>query len=309
MKILIELPTWLGDSVMATPAIDNIVNFYGDAEITLIGSSASTEALKYNPNVSSVIVLSKQYSDLFRISKELGEFDIFFSFRSSFRSKIFKLLVRSNSKYQFQKYKYQNIHQVEKYNNFVNKCLKVNFAANKLNISQKAKLIYKESKPVLGINPGASYGQAKRWYPEKFASVAAKLSDKYDILIFGGPAERNISADIEKILLEKKISNYRNLTGKTNISELIDLISSLDLFITGDSGPMHIAASFEIPTVSIFGPTRSDETSQWMNPQSIIVKKNLECQPCMQRICPLGHHKCMKLVEVSDVLDAIKRLK
>ena len=82
----------------------------------------------------------------------------------------------------------------------------------------------------------------------------------------------------------------------------------LDLFLTGDSGPMHIAASFNIPTVSIFGPTKDEETSQWMNPQNIIVKKNLECQPCMRRKCPLGHHDCMKLIKTNEVLNAIKLL-
>ena len=80
----------------------------------------------------------------------------------------------------------------------------------------------------------------------------------------------------------------------------------MDLFLTGDSGPMHIAASFSIPTVSIFGPTKDDESSQWMNPKSKIIKKNLECQPCMKRKCPLGHHKCMKLIKPNEVLNAIK---
>ena len=92
-----------------------------------------------------------------------------------------------------------------------------------------------------------------------------------------------------------------------NIKELITQISKLDLFITGDSGPMHLAAAFQVPTVTIFGPTKDKETSQWMNENSLIVKKNLECQPCMKRSCPLKHHNCMKLVEASDVLAAIKK--
>ena len=63
-----------------------------------------------------------------------------------------------------------------------------------------------------------------------------------------------------------------------------------------------------IPTVSIFGPTNYHETSQWMNNKSIIVKKNLECQPCMKRTCPLKHHNCMKLIDTSEVLEAVNRL-
>ena len=85
-------------------------------------------------------------------------------------------------------------------------------------------------------------------------------------------------------------------------------ILALDLFITGDSGPMHLSGAYNIPTVSIFGPTNHHETSQWMNNKSIIVKKNLECQPCMKRTCPLKHHNCMKLIESSEVLEAVNRL-
>jgi heptosyltransferase-2 len=71
---------------------------------------------------------------------------------------------------------------------------------------------------------------------------------------------------------------------------------------------MHVAAAFEVPTVAIFGPTKDDETSQWMNEKSLIVKKNLDCQPCMKRTCPLGHHDCMKLIKAVDVLDSVKSL-
>ena len=99
-----------------------------------------------------------------------------------------------------------------------------------------------------------------------------------------------------------------NLSNKTSISELASQIKGLDLFITGDSGPMHLAAAFQIPTVAIFGPTKDSETSQWLNEKSMIVKKNLECQPCMKRSCPLKHHNCMKLVEASDLITAINHL-
>ena len=71
---------------------------------------------------------------------------------------------------------------------------------------------------------------------------------------------------------------------------------------------MHIAASFQVPTVAIFGPTRDDETSQWKNDKSIIVKKDLDCQPCMKRNCPLKHHNCMNLIKAVDVLKAVRSL-
>ena len=310
MKILIELPTWLGDCVMATPAIENIVNFDNDVEITFIGSFVAIEAMKNHQKVFKTVVLDKKYGVLYKITRELGEFDAFFSFRSSLRTKFLKFLISAKNKYQFDKNKYQHRHQVEKYNDFINDSLKSNFPAGKLVLhADNLKLsINNSSLPILGINPGASYGSAKRWHPEKFARVASELSGQYDIVIFGGEDEVDIVMDIEKLLLEKSVKNYQNLAGKTTIPELINHISHLDLFITGDSGPMHVAAAFEVPTVAIFGPTKDDETSQWMNEKSLIVKKNLDCQPCMKRTCPLGHHNCMNLIKAVDVLDSVKSL-
>jgi heptosyltransferase-2 len=306
MKLLIELPTWLGDCIMATPAIENIVNFHNDVEITFIGSFVSIEAMKYNQKVVKTLVLSKKYTDLYKISQELGGFDAFLSFRSSMRSKILKFLISAKSKYQFDKNKYINCHQVEKYNNFANDSFGINSEPRELTLCKQNQSSDSNQKAILGINPGASYGSAKRWYPEEFAKVAGELSSQYDIVIFGGPSEIGIANDIEKILAENGVRNYQNIAGKTSISELIDEISNLSLFITGDSGPMHVAAAFQIPTVSIFGPTKDDETSQWMNEKSIIVKKNLYCQPCMQRTCPLKHHNCMKLIKAIDVLNSVR---
>ena len=308
MRILIELPTWLGDAVMSTPAIENLVNYYDESEVILIGSFISIEALKNHPRISNTYVIRKKYTSLYKISKKLGQFDIFFSFRSSFRSKFIKLLISSKKKFQFDGNRYQNRHQVEKYNDFVNDNLNTNFHPGKLIVHQSFKLLNNNSKPIVGINPGASYGNSKRWYPQKFAQVATELSHKFDILIFGGLNEKNIAADIEKLLIENNVLNYQNLAGNTNISELINQISNLDLFITGDSGPLHLAASFKVPTVAIFGPTRNKETSQWMNDKAVIVKKKLDCQPCMKRICPLKHHNCMKLIKSVDVLSAIDSL-
>ena len=305
MKILIELPTWLGDTVMATPAIENLVSHFNNVEITLLGSFVSIAAFKNHPKVLKTYVLDKQYINLYKTLKDFDEFDVFLSFRSSLRSKFIKFYISSKSKYQFDKKKYIKGHQVEKYNNFINDSLNINTFAGKLILHTKEKNTDGKNK-LLGINPGASYGSAKRWYPKEFAKVAIDLSSQYDIIIFGGPNEKDIAKDIEKYLIEKGVENYKNLAAQITINELITQISNLDLFITGDSGPMHLAAAFQIPTVAIFGPTKDNETSQWMNEKSMIVKKNLDCQPCMKRACPLKHHNCMKMVVASDVLRAVK---
>mgnify|MGYP006186384349 CR=1 FL=1 len=314
MRILIEIPTWLGDAVMSTPAIENLLNQYNQPEITLIGSFSSVEMLRNHPKVKKIIFLNKNYLKMYKTAKDLGNFDVFFSFRSSLRAKLFKLLVSSNIKYQFENIKNQNIHQVEKYNDFINLSLNINNLPEGLIIHHEKSVkkeisdLYISQDLTLGINPGASYGSAKRWYPDEFADAASKLSKKYNIIIFGGNSEENIALDIEKLLIKKGISNYKNLAGRTSISELVEHISNLDLFITGDSGPMHIAAAKQVPTVSIFGPTRVQETSQWLNKKSLIVKKDLDCQPCMNRTCHLKHHNCMKYIKSEEVLIAVDTL-
>jgi heptosyltransferase II len=304
MKILIELPTWLGDSIMATPAIENLLNSFNNPEVTLIGSYVAIEAIKNHPKVVKTYVLDKKYVNFYRIIKSFGKFEIYFSFRGSLRSKCMSLFILAENKYQFDKNKYNKGHQVEKYNNFVNDNLRVVSTPGKLILHLDKKNVV-EGKKLLGINPGASYGSSKRWYPEEFAKVAVDLSKHFDIIIFGGPGEKEIALDIENFLIKKSVTNYQNLADKTSVQELIDQISNLDLFITGDSGPMHIAAVFKIPTISIFGPTQDNETSQWQNKKSIIIKKNLTCQPCMKRNCPLGHHNCMKLIKAREVLSAV----
>jgi len=306
MKVLIELPTWLGDTIMATPAIENLVSLFNNLEITLIGSDIAIEALKNHPNVSKTYVLEKNYLNLFKTLKGFIEYDIFLSFRGSFRTKFMKFCISSKKNYQFDKKKYSSGHQVEKYNNFISAVMKNTLVPGKLNLHTNTVKSHSKNK-ILGINPGASYGSSKRWYPKEFAKVAMELSSDYDIIIFGGAREKNIATDIENYLIKEGVTNYQNLSAQTSIHDLITHISNLDLFITGDSGPMHIAAAYQIPTVSIFGPTNDNETSQWMNEDNIIVKKNLNCQPCMKRVCPLKHHNCMKLIIASDILNAVKQ--
>jgi len=305
MKLLIELPTWLGDTVMATPAIENLVNHFSNVEITLLGSTVSIGTLRNHPNVIKTYILDRKINNLYRTVKNLGGFDLFISFRSSFRSKFVKFFITADKKYQFDASKYDKDHQVEKYNNFINDAMSINNPTGKLLLHIKKKKKIGKNK-LLGINPGASYGSAKRWYPKEFADLAYNLSDQYDIVIFGGKEEKDIAADIEQYLIQKGVNNYQNLADSLTIQELISEIANLDLFVTGDSGPMHLAAAFQVPTVSIFGPTNDKETSQWMNSKSMILKKDLECQPCMRRTCPLNHHNCMKQIKASDVLGAVK---
>ena len=303
-KILIEVPTWLGDCVMTTPALENIIKAYPNVKITIFGAFVSTAIFEEHPNVESIILdKSKKASSrlkwIYNIAKELGEFDATLTFRKTLFSKLFIWFTKAKTKGYYKRYTKETIHQAIRYNDFVNKTFQLDSKTEDLKIYFEP---FKYDKPTLGINPGASYGSAKRWYPKKFAEVAKELSSKYDIVIFGGPAEVDMANDIEAELQKENLA-CENIAGKTSIKELCQKIGGLDLFVTGDSGPMHVAAAFKVPTVAIFGPTKDKETSQWMNPQGVIVKKEMECSPCMKRVCPLKHHECMKFIEAKDVLD------
>jgi len=308
-KILIEVPTWLGDCIMTTPAIENIIKAYPSIQITIFGAFVSTAIFKEHPNVEKIVLDDSKKAPsrlkwIYNTAKELGEFDATLTFRRTFFSRLFIWFTKAKTKGYYKRYTKEVIHQAIRYNDFINKTFKLKREAQDLKIYFEP---FKYDKPTLGINPGASYGSAKRWYPEKFAKVASELNNKYKIVIFGGPAEVDIARDIELALLEKGVM-CKNIAGTTNIKELCQKIGGLDLFVTGDSGPMHVAAAFKVPTVTIFGPTKDKETSQWMNPRGVIVKKEMECSPCMKRTCPLKHHECMKFIEAEDVLEKVENL-
>jgi len=316
VKIFIEIPTWLGDAVMATPAIENIVQTYPSAKLTIFGSFVSTKLFLEHPNVNNIIIdnsksKGNRYKNLFKLAKKEKKFDLAISFRKNFTTKFLLYFIDAKKKFYYKRFdKKLKTHQVIRYNDFINRSLKTNTKPQKLKIYQN--LEKKEStKKILGINPGATYGSAKRWYPAEFAKVAIVLSKYYDIKIFGGPSETEIAGDIEKSLVKSGVNNYENLAGKTSVEELIENISNLDLFITNDSGPMHVAAAFDVPTVCIFGPTRHNETNQWQNTHEMLLRKEMECSPCMKRVCPLKdekeNHACMKLITAQDVLERLQQ--
>ena len=306
MKLLIELPTWLGDTVMTTPALENLFLNFKDAKVTIVGSYVSTEVIKAHPRINKIYIdNTKQKSmrliNVYKLAKEIGKHDLALSFRSHFYSKL--LLYLTDTKKRFIYDGRFNGHQVEKYQAFINTITKKDDVPCELKLYYNAN---KYNKPTIGINPGATYGSAKRWYPKKFAKVAVELGKKFDIVIFGGPAEVDIANDIEVMIRKDGVKNITNLAGKTSIGELVSFVAGLKLFITGDSGPMHIAAAYQVPTVAIFGPTNHKETCQWKNPKSLMVRKELECSPCMKRTCPIKTHECMKEITTKDVLETIK---
>lgn len=318
MTILVILPNWLGDAVMATPAIEALCNVYPDAQLTLVGSYVSIEALKHHPKcvrhyVDETKKEGNRFLNSYRFAHELGVHDMAITFRNQLHSSLLlfwngtpitagrsswhsTLLLRHAIK------PVHPSHLVEQYRDIAQSLSSVPLVIGNLKLHIPP---HRYTRPTLGINPGATYGSAKRWYPEKFAEVARAYSDRYEIILFGGPNEVAMANDIESRLSGVYITN---LAGKTSVQELCSFIGGLDLFITNDSGPMHVAAAYGVPTVAIFGPTRHLETSQWMNEKSVIVRHDMECAPCMKRECPLGHHECMKSITSDEVIEAVKKL-
>lgn len=322
MKILIILPNWLGDAIMATPAIELLAKSYPNARFTFVGSYVSIEALKHHPLCEKAIVdetkkAKNRFVATYKLAKELGEFHLAVSFRNQIHSSL--LLRFTNTVLCIARKSWHSMFLLSHTPAIsTNQHLAIQYAKLAMidndnytdEMTPLALYIPAEKfdKPRLGINAGATYGSAKRWYPEKFAQVGAAFSDKFDIIIFGGPGEVEMANEIEENLKLANVSNYTNLAGKTNIKELCANIAGCSLFITNDSGPMHVAAAYQVPTVAIFGPTKHKETSQWMNEKSKIVRHDMDCAPCMKRECPLKHHECMTSITASEVIQAVKEL-
>jgi len=153
--------------------------------------------------------------------------------------------------------------------------------------------------PVIGISPGAAYGNAKRWLPERFAEVARTFQPlSAAVLVFGSASERPLCEEVAGSLLRSHIE-ARNLAGQTTLREFIDLAAACRLFLTNDSGAMHVASALAVPTVAIFGAT-DDATTGPTGPLARVVREHAECSPCLLRDCPIDH-RCMTRVTADKV--------
>lgn len=333
MKVFINLPTWLGDSVMASVALKLIFSHFQSidkkAKFVLYGSFVACELFKACDNVEICVQTPKKkgfvgmwerFKDFYKLAQNWGKFDYAFSFRSAFSAKFILLMLNAKHKFIFDKKQNKDAHQVLKYLAFIENALDIKATNSELFLpmpafkdlqakEQKAllnKFTLNIDKKLLGINAGAKYGLAKCWEKEYFAQVALEFSKTHQILLFGTSTEQEICNDIA-IWLDKNGVKAHNLCSKTSIKELCELISALHLFISNDSGAMHIAAVYKTPTIAVFGPTRFTQTSPWQNENAKLVHLNLPCMPCMKRICPLKHHACMKELKPELVISAAKQ--
>lgn len=303
MKILINLPTWLGDGVMASPAIMAIYEHFKGSSFVLYGSYASCCLYKNMPNTSLLLEdKSKRYSNMLKNRKKYS-FDLAISFRSALSSRLLLHILRVEKRVFFNKRANVNLHQCEQYLLFIKGVL------NKTDIKDDLSLPINPGKRlnILAIAPGAKYGSAKRWKAQYFIQVARHFAKDKRVILLGSKDEKDLCEKIASTLKDEGLK-VKNLCMKTSINSLAKWLGKASLLITNDSGPMHLAAVYKTPTVAIFGPTSYHKTSPFKNENAIIVHLKLFCMPCMQRVCPLKEHKCMDDLKPQVVIKAAEKL-
>lgn len=155
-------------------------------------------------------------------------------------------------------------------------------------------------KPLVLLNPGAYFGSAKRWFIDRYAVLADRLVQdrSAQIVIIGSADERRIAERISALMR----ATPAIMTGATDLATLMGMLSIAQLFITNDSGPMHLAAALDTPQIALFGSTDEIATGPHSR-KARVIHKHVECSPCLLRECPLGL-RCFKAIEVDEVYEA-----
>lgn len=165
--------------------------------------------------------------------------------------------------------------------------------------------------PVIGFNPGAAFGPAKQWPVDKFAKLAELICEHYGesgcvIMVFGTEADTDAA---KRICSSSARTSYHvlDMTGKTDLKQAMSLIKCCDAFVTNDSGLMHVAAGLNTPSIAIFGSTDHIATGPYSD-TSIILRRQIECSPCLQSHCPKGHLRCLESISPQDVYEDLARM-
>jgi heptosyltransferase-2 len=335
-SILVRATNWLGDAVMTTPALGALRVGFPAARITLLATPLVAELFSPHEWLDEVLVFERSgrhrgARGRLRLAAELRRrrFDLAVLFPNSFDAALVAWLARIPQRLGYAtdgrrlllthpvpvSCQEPDVHQS---GNYLALLAQAGIAAGPC--PQRLTVIQAESAGiasrlqaagigptdcVIGINPGATYGSAKRWYPERFAAVADELAARWGahVVLTGGPDEAAIAADIARQLSRPCL----NLAGQTRVRELMALIKRCDFFITNDSGPMHIAAALEVPLVAVFGPT-DHATTYPLGSRTVLVRGEADCAPCLLRECPTDHC-CMTSVTPAMVIAAAQRLK
>ncbi|MES1986712.1 MAG: lipopolysaccharide heptosyltransferase II [Pseudomonadota bacterium] len=157
------------------------------------------------------------------------------------------------------------------------------------------------SSRILGLCPGAEYGEAKRWPAEYYAEVAREALNKgWQVWLFGSDKDVMVTS----VINQQTGNHCLNLGGKTKLGDAIDLMSLCDTVISNDSGLMHVAAALDKKLIAIYGSSNPHHTPP-MQPDAVVEYLGLDCSPCFQRVCPLQHLNCLKLIKPSSIIQFI----
>jgi heptosyltransferase-2 len=160
---------------------------------------------------------------------------------------------------------------------------------------------------IIGVSPGAAFGGAKRWLPERFSESAVRLARELEgtVAVFGTPDEAALASRVADSVAAQSIPVV-NVAGRTSLRDFIDMAAACRLFLTNDSGSMHVASALGVPTVVVFGPTDEHATGPAGHAYAI-VREPVECAPCHRRECPIDH-RCMTRVSADQVAEAALKI-
>jgi heptosyltransferase-2 len=334
--LLVRAVNWLGDAVLTTPALSAVREAFPAARIVLAARHPVAELFRHHPDVDEILVYDKAgthsgAAGMLRMAAELRRrrFDAALLFQNAFDAALLAFLagVPERSGYATDGRRVLltrgipvteeilRLHHAEYYLRLVAEigiprpgepALKLNVVPQERESMRErlASLGVPEGKGILGVNPGATYGSAKRWFPDRFAAVADALSEEWgtSVVLMGSAPERPLAEEIEAAMRRTPL----NLAGRTTVRELMALLSLCSFLVTNDSGPMHIAAALGVPLAAIFGPTDWRTTSPWTD-KARIVRVGVDCSPCMLRECNRGH-ECMLGVTAEMVVAAAREI-
>ena len=326
-KILVMGPSWVGDMVLAQSLFKQLKIDQPDCQITVAAPAWTLPLLERMPEVSQAIALPFKHGDLalkerFKLGRQLSSqgFTQAILLTNSLKSAILpwaaKIPVRTGFKGELRYGLVNDMRPLDKtilkktVERFValgrpkNAPLPAQLPLPALNadISRATSLlsqhnIAKLNTPVLGLCPGAEYGEAKRWPAEYYAEVANHaLNQGWQVWLFGSEKDQPVTATIQQLTQQKCV----DLAGKTKLGEAIDLMSLCHTIISNDSGLMHVAAALDKKLIAIYGSSDPNHTPP-MHPQAVVEYLGLSCSPCFERICPLGHLNCLKQIKPSTI--------
>ena len=314
-RIVIRSSNWLGDAVMSMPAVRAIKRGRPDAHVTILTPAKLADLWRTVAEVDDLILIESGDSVFTVAGKLRDRFDVAVIFPNSLRTALEPWLagiprrvgypghrrVRLlNQVFREKKSKKPKAprHQVHHYlalAEFIGADITGALAPEIRNSKSEIR------NPRIGLVPGAEYGPAKRWLPERFAEVMKAVPGQW--VIFGVAKDREVTDTILAQLPQPPTPAPIDLVGKTTLAELVEHLRQCDLILTNDTGTMHLAASLGVPVVALFGSTAPDLTGP-LGERHTIIRHHVECSPCFLRECPIDF-RCMKQIEAAEVIEAI----